>query len=236
MKLLATLALLGCTASDGSGSKPPAGDSGAQQDSASTTDDSATPTESDSHATTDSDSTDSDSTPTDSDSTPVEDSAVTGAGVAWVYYEHQLDVHDGVYLGGVAGERWRNAAGNILCEYVGDLVEIGPAPSGCPDCEWAFKLDIQSVEWGGNHCDLIDYSSWLEGWADDRNTLVEPEYWGYTPTYVTPYGTIETHVVWQYTSTFGWRPSYNDSPYHEDTVFVDGFTLLVSRQGYTYYY
>jgi hypothetical protein len=170
-----------------------------------------------------------------SDSTPVEDSAITGAGVAYESYEHQLDVHDGVYVGGVAGPRWRNAAGNILCEYVGDLVEIGPAPAGCPDCEWAFELDIQSVHWGGDHCDHIDHSSWVGSWGQGRSVMIEPEYWGYVPGYVNPAG-VPVIQFWSYSTEFGWRPGYDTSPYHEQYVFVAGDTILVSWQGYSYYY
>jgi hypothetical protein len=221
---------LGCGARGGVGQKADSADDIATADTASDTD---TSTDTDSDADTDTD-TDAD---TDADTDTDTDTDVdTEPGRATGFYEWEVTQVAGVFVAGTSGMRWRNAAGDLICEASGPLTDLGYVPAGCPDCTWSFGLELGTVSWDGDHCDTLDYRSWVSGWMDRTNAYGQTEYWGYEPYYLSSSGVANYSQLWSY--SFGsWVERFSNRPslaYY--AVIISGDTVSWHNISYDYGY
>lgn len=213
MRLLPLLVLGGCFQAHETGGQEGEdyGDADADADVDSDTDaDSDTDTDADSDSDSDSDS--------DTDPPTADEYLVGGARVT-----------EGAFESGWFGVRFVDPVSEeVICWYLGDWVERGPAEPGCPGCAWSFLLEFQETS---EDLDRIPAAGAYS--ADPFGTWS----WGYAPTWdADGDGTDDlTSVVFRNTGD-GWFPAAgNDGT----TVQVTGdanemeFAALLNA-GYTY--
>jgi hypothetical protein len=157
-------------------------------------------------------------------------------GMAILDFVGGFDVPGGSFSSGTFGYGYYGLRDDtFVCQAVGELVEEGPAPSGCPDCVWSFDLSaVRDSTVSGSHCSDFGISDGsLDGAFDYA--------WGFSEVYDYPYayGTIALEdVVWVYSG--GWFFFSFNYGGREWTV-GDAESLEFGRPAYsggayTYYY
>ncbi len=147
-----------------------------------------------------------------------------------------FEVDGGVLIGAASGQEFRNDAGEVLCANLGRMTEIGPAPGGCPDCTWAFAVDLHDMAWVGDRCALIDWNPWLDGGMEHENDYLDPDYFAYAPYYYRD-GTGPTYEAILFMNALGdWKGSGYFSDWRGDNVTVTGNTVEWGGLWYYYYY
>lgn len=173
-------------------------------------------------------------TDTETDTRPDE----PDTGIAVPYYVGSFETAAGAYVDasfgyafyGVTVEDW-------VCEVRGTLPYEGPAPDGCPDCDWAFDLGspVDAVA-TGPECGDLGVT------ADGMDTVLDYA-WGFGEVYVyeyngTPLELENTLFIHDGSSWFAVAFSYGG----RDWTVGDAESLEVawpwqtSDGGYTYYY
>ncbi len=148
-----------------------------------------------------------------------------GAGVGYIWDVRSYDVGPNFsFAGGRHGWALRTAEDSLVCVAyrVQDLV--GPAPAGCPDCEWSFEVKGGSYVLEGPYCDEIQDTAPrldLRMWESPEYTTSVGFAWtGYNTTTGEP--TEETIYLWSESRSEWGSVDYNMDRYGIERVYVDG--------------
>ena len=145
----------------------------------------------------------------------------TALGTAWQFHEREVTVGDGAFVSGKVGVRWRNKEGALICELMEQYVYLGPAPDGCPDCEWAFALDGTGIGWNGD-CSLIEKEVDAEGYIEyHEREYYAPEYYGYSAYGTSMTGRPMRQVIWTYQREYWFSAQSNYMDDDSQHVAVD---------------
>jgi hypothetical protein len=207
--------ILGCGGHDPPGSKPPESTDSAAGDT-------ATDTDTDVDADTDADGDTDTDADTDGDADTDSD---WPAGTARGAFETTLVVSNDEFISGSQAYRWRNRAGDVLCEMEGPISLVGDAPPGCPDCEWSFALVLQDMEMTGDLCDALGYYGWVDHFMEYANTYGIQLNVGYAPEYRWSQERMMYSVIWRKYYVDWVRVYWNEPAYDRHQVYVSGSTI-----------
>ncbi len=167
----------------------------------------------------------------------VDDGCGAGMGYLWSIYSFDIGPSFS-FGGGRSGWALRTAEDALICASyrVQDLV--GPAPEGCPNCEWSFEVKGGSYVLEGPYCDEIaDTASRL-----DLRLWESPEYTTSVGFAWTGYGyagapTEEILWVWSEGLQIWGSTGYDMDRYGIDGAYVDGNRYGTGEPwGYAYEY
>ncbi|MFN7143054.1 MAG: hypothetical protein ACK4YP_04710 [Myxococcota bacterium] len=178
-----------------------------------------------------------DDTDTDADpDTLPDDPADTG--VAEGFYVGSFETEAGAYAHASFGLGYYGlAVGDWVCRVEGTLPYEGPAPDGCPDCDWAFDLGpvVDAVATGAECGDLGVTAEGLEGAFDYA--------WGFAEVYAydyngTPLDLEKTLFINHEGEWFPIAWDYAGSAWtHGDAESLEVVRPILSGDSsYTYYY
>lgn len=160
--------------------------------------DTETDTDTDGDADSDTDTDADTDTDSDGDTDADSDTDADTERVAYRWGQSEVTVKAGAFVSGREGMAWRSDDGNVLCEVAQQYTYLGPAPAGCPDCEWAFAVDRTGpVEWIGDCKAVEEQVYWIDTYVKkSEREYYEPEYYGYSAYAVSRSGRPMAQVIW----------------------------------------
>lgn len=172
---------------------------------------------------------------TDTDTRPDEPA---DTGIAALYYVGRFETEAGAYVDasfgygfyGIAAEDW-------VCRVEGTLPYEGPAPDGCPDCDWAFDLGAPADAVAtGPECAALGVT------ADGLDALFDYA-WGFADTYVYEYNGTPLELgqalfiyVGESWSLTAFSYAGNAWTYEDAELLQVGRPAMETDGGYLYYY
>lgn len=153
--------------------------------------------------------------------------------VAAIYYVAAFATAGARFQSGYFGfEAEPLAGGSVLCSAVSQFADNGPSGADCPQCAWAFSLNLENGSGYGTECAELGMSEdmwdgFTASWGFSESYLYMPEYYAYP---------FESAVMYFSMGDQLWFPlAYSYNGYSSTTG--DASYVSLRRVGdYAYYY